>query len=135
MSYLKKNVVGANESIKIEPKKNPIFLVFRWIWGILGCWLLLIPTFQAIKHTITFCTTEYLVTDKHVMEKYGWISTHSDQIKLSKIENVTVNYTFFGKIFNYGNICIQGANINNVNFTNIKDAEKVKRLIGELSQQ
>ena len=132
MSYLIKNVVVADEVVKIEPKKNPIFLIIKWIWGILGCWLLFIPTIQAIKTTITFCTTEYLVTDKHVMEKYGWISTHSDQIKLDKIENITVNYTFWGKIFNYGNVCIQSANANNIYFNNIKDAEKIKKQINEL---
>ena len=66
------------------------------------------------------------------MEKYGWFSTHSDQIKLDKIENITVNYTFWGKILNYGNVCIQSANMNNIYFNNIKDAEKVKKQINEL---
>ena len=132
MSYLMKNVVGSNETVKIEPKKNKIFLVLRWIWGILGCWLILIPTIKAIQATIRFCTTEYLVTDKNVMEKYGWISTHTDQMPLDKIENITVRYNFFGKIFNYGEICIQGTNRNNVYFTDIKNAETVKKQISEL---
>ena len=132
MSYLRNNVITSNEIVKIEPKKNPIFLVFKWMWGILGSWLLLIPTFIAIKETVKFCTTEYLVTDKNAMEKNGWISTHSDQIKLEKIENITVNYTFWGKLFNYGTVCIQSANRNNVNFINVKDAERVKKQINEL---
>ena len=133
MSYLEKKVIGTNEVVRIVPKKNPIFLVLKWVWGILGFWLLLIPTIKAISATIEFCTTEYLVTDKQVMEKYGWISTHTDEMKLEKIENITVNYTFFGKIFNYGTICIQGANRNNINFTNIKDAESIKKQIKGLS--
>ena len=132
MSYLKKNVVTSNEKIMIEPKKNPIFLILKWIWGVLGCWLLLIPTFKAIKATIEFCTTEYLVTNKCVMEKYGWISISSDQMKLEKIENITVNYTFWGRIFNYGEVCIQGTNRNNIYFSNIKNAEKVQKQINEL---
>ncbi|MBR6737269.1 MAG: PH domain-containing protein [Clostridia bacterium] len=132
MSYLKKNVVASNEIVKIEPEKSPIFLILKWIWGILGCWILLIPTIQAISETVKYCTTEYLVTDKHVMEKYGWISTHTDEIKLDKIENVTVEYTFFGKIFNYADLCIQGAGYNHVYFTNIKSAEAVKKQINEL---
>ena len=73
MSYLTDNVLGSRETVVIEPKKNPIFLVFRWIWGILGCWLLLIPTIQAIRATVDYKTREYLVTNERVLEKYGWI--------------------------------------------------------------
>jgi len=129
---LEKNVLSSNETIKIRPEKNPVFLVLSWIWGILGFWLLLIPTFRAIKKTVQYCNTEYLVTDKRIMEKYGWLSTHTDEMLLTKIENIVVNYTFFGKIFNYGTVSIQGANRNNVNFTCIKNAEKLKREINDL---
>ena len=66
------------------------------------------------------------------MEKYGWISISSDQMKLEKIENTTVNYTFWGRIFNYGEVCIQGTNRNNIYFSNIKNAEKVQKQINEL---
>ena len=131
-SYLKDNVVSDKETIVIEPKKNPIFLVASWIWGVLGCWLLLIPTIRAIKATIRFCTTEYLVTDQKVMEKYGWISTHTDEMPLSKIENIVVNYSFWGKIFNYGTVVCQGTNRNNVVFSYVKDAESIKKQINSL---
>ena len=132
MDYLKKNVLGHNETVQIEPTKNPIFLVLRWIWGILGCWLLLIPTIKAISATIKYNTTEYLITDKRVMEKYGWVSTHTDEMPLHKIENVTVSYTFWGKLFNYGTISFQGTNRNNVTFFYIKNAEMVKKQINDM---
>ena len=120
------------EIIKIMPKKNPIFLILKWIWGVLGCWLLLVPTIKAIKETIAYKTTEYLVTDQKVMEKYGWIATHTDEMPLAKIENVVVRYTFWGKIFNYGTVEFQGANRNNIIFTNVKDAESIKKQINEI---
>ncbi|MBO5908081.1 MAG: PH domain-containing protein [Clostridia bacterium] len=82
--------------------------------------------------TFRFCTTEYLVTDQKVMEKYGWISTHTDEMPLSKIENVVVNYTFWGKIFNYGTVICQGTNRNNVSFYYVKDAESIKKELNEL---
>jgi len=132
MGYLEKNVVSNKETVKIKPNKNPIFLVLKWIWGVLGFWLFLIPTIKAIKETVRYATTEYLVTDQRLMEKYGWISTHSDEMPLAKIENIVVNYTFWGKIFNYGTVVCQGTNHNNITFTNVKDAEKVKKEINEL---
>ena len=69
----------------------------------------------------------FLVTNFKVLEKYGWISTHTYEMPLTKIENIVVEYSFFGKIFNYGNVIIQGANHNNVIFSNIKNAEAVKK--------
>ncbi len=132
MSYLEKNVLNDGEIVKIRPQKNPIFLVLRWIWGILGCWLLLIPTIKAIMATVRYCTTEYLVTDKKVMEKYGWIATHTDEMPLSKIENIVVQYTFWGKIFNYSQVIIQGANRNNITFSYIKGGERLKKQLNSL---
>ena len=132
MGYLEQNVLGSSEVVKIRPVKNSLSLTFRWIWGVLGCWLLFIPTIQAIKATVKFKTTEFLVTDKRVMEKYGWLSTHTDEIQLEKIENITVTYSFWGKLLNYGTVRFQGANRNNVTFTWVKDAESIKKQINEI---
>ena len=132
MGYLEKNVVGGDEEIIFTPKKNPLFLVMAWIWGVLGCWLLLIPTFKAIKKTIRYCTTEYLVTNKRVMEKYGLVSTHTDEMLLSKIENIVVEYTFWGKILNYGTVKLQGTNHNHIVFSNVKNAESIKKQLNEM---
>ncbi|MBR2970385.1 MAG: PH domain-containing protein [Clostridia bacterium] len=132
MGYIEKNVLTAGETIKIVPTKNSAILVLKWVWGILGCWLLLIPTIQAIVATVKFKNTEYVVTSKRVIEKSGWVSTHTDDMQLSKIENITVNYTFWSKIFNCGTLTIQGTNRNHVSFVNIKDAERIKKEINNL---
>ncbi len=132
MGYLEKNVVAQNEKILIKPERNKIPVVAAWIIGILFFWLLFIPLIWAIRIQIEFKTTEFLVTDKRVMEKYGWLSTHTDEMQLSKIENVTVYYSIFGKMFNYGRVCFQGANMNNVTFTYIKNAEDLKKRFNEI---
>ena len=97
MSYLKNNVLNHQESVKIEPKINPIILLPKWIWGILGCWLLFIPTIQAISTTIRVKTTEYLITNTRVLEKYGLIATHTDEMPLSKVENASYSIVFGAK--------------------------------------
>lgn len=132
MSYLEKNVLTESEKVMIRVEKNPIFLILRWIWGVLGFWILFLPTIKAIEFTIKYLTTEYLITNKNAMEKRGWISTHTDEMPLNKIENIVVNYTFFGKIFNYGTISIQGTNKNNINFYYIKNPESLKKNIKSL---
>ena len=132
MQYLEKKVVTDQETIKIKPEKNPILLIMKWVWGVLGCWLFLIPTISAIKATIVYCTTEYLVTDRKVMSKHGWVATRTNEMPLTKIENIVVSYTFWGKIFNYGTVVFQGANHNNIVFRNVKDAESIKKRTNEL---
>ena len=132
MGYLEDNVVGKNETVKLVPVKSAAKLVLRWIWGVLGIWLLLIPTIKAIIATVRYKTTEFLVTDKRVMEKYGWLSTHTDEMALGKLENITVDYTFWGRMFNYGTVRFQGANHNNITFHDVKDAELIKRKINEM---
>ena len=47
--YVEQNL-GKNESIVKMAKMTPVFLVFKWVWGILGFWLLLIPTFKACRY-------------------------------------------------------------------------------------
>ncbi|MBO4540011.1 MAG: PH domain-containing protein, partial [Clostridia bacterium] len=110
--------------------KIPLF--WRWVFGILFCWLLLIPLIKAIQYNINFATTEFAVTNKEVVEKYGWASVHCDEMRLEKIENITINQSFMGRIFNYGNVHIQGANRNNINFTNVKDVNEIKKAINNL---
>ena len=131
-SYLRKKVVGVNESIKVPVKINAIVVVLKWIWGILGFWLLFIPTIKAIRETVRYCTTEYLVTDKNVMKKSGVFRTQTNQMPLDKIENIVVNYTFWGKVFNYATITFSGANDNVIDFVFVKNAEKIKKDVNTL---
>jgi len=132
MSYIEKNALAPNEKIILSVKKNPISLILAWVWGILGFWLLLMPLLNAISATIAFITTEYAISDKHVYEKRGWLKTHCDEMTLDHIENITSNQSFFGKIFNYGNVCIQGANRNNVNFKQVCNPQDVRKTLNEL---
>jgi hypothetical protein len=131
-SYLKKKALGVTETIKIRPRQNPIFLILRWIWGILGCWLFLVPLIKAIAATIRFTHTEYLVTNKHVMEKHNVFNTYTAQIALNEIKHIAVIYTFWGKIFNYGNIVFSSSGSLSVSFICIKNAERIKKQINSM---
>ena len=132
MSYLSRKVLLENENVVVKPKKNGMFVFIALLGGILGCWMLLIPTFKAIKAIIKFCSTDYAVTEKRILTKHGIVATHTNDMALSKVENLIVDYTFFGKIFNYGTVKIHGAGFNHVTFSYIKNAEQVKRQIAEL---
>ena len=129
MSYVEKNVLTNNEEVIERVELHKLKLVLAWIWGILGCWLILIPTIKAIKLTIEYNTTELYITNKSVIEKYGLFNVHCDQMGLDKIENITINKSFWGGLFGYGDVCIQGTNRNHVNFRGVKRPEEVRRTI------
>ena len=75
MSYVEKNVLQNGETILKRVEMHPLRLVFAWIWGILGFWLIFIPTIKAIKLSIYYKTTEFVITNKKVIEKYGVVSS------------------------------------------------------------
>lgn len=129
MSYIENNVLSNGEVIIERVSLHPLKLVMAWIWGILGFWLLLIPLIKAIKLTIYYNTTEMVITNRKVIEKYGWISVHCDEMSLNKIENITVESSFWGRLFGYGDVIIQGANRNNVNFKGVSKPEQIRKII------
>lgn len=106
--YVEQNL-GKNESIVKMAKITPIELVLKWVLGILGFWLLLIPTFKALLATIEYSRIELAVTNKRVVGRRGVFTTNSLDAPLNKVQNVKVDQGLFGKIFNFGGITITTA--------------------------
>lgn len=132
MSYVEKNCLVPNEKITLRVQKSKVFLFWAWFWGVLGCWLLLVPIILAIRETIIFNTTEYIITDKKVIEKYGWISVKYDQMGIEKVENVTSRISFWGRLFNFGDVIIQGTNGNDVIFSRVRNTNQIVVEINKL---
>lgn len=127
MSYIQDKYLDASEEIIFMPQKCRIPLFWRWVGGILFCWLLLIPTIYAIKYTLEFNAKEYAVTNKKVIEKYGIVKISCDEMRLGSVENITVNKSFWGGIFHFGDLCIQGTNRNNIYFRSIVNPEEARK--------
>jgi len=128
MSKYVDNNLGKNETIVKKASLNPIFLVFKWLVGILFFWLLFIPTIKAVIYTVKFFHIELAVTNKRVMGKIGVINTKSLDAQLNKIQNASVEQGFFGKIFNFGNVRIDTA-AGKYEFFGIKNADEFKGIL------
>ncbi len=122
------NNLGKNETIVKMADKNPLFLVWAWVKGVLFFWLLLIPTFKAIIETVKFSAIELAITNKRIVGKVGVANTNSLDAPLNKIQNVSVEQKLFGKIFNYGTVRIDTAAGKYV-FGCIKNADAFKNAI------
>lgn len=58
---------------------------------------------------ITFKSTQLAITDKRVIAKFGFISRHTIEINIKKVESIQIKQGIFGRIFNYGSLVISGA--------------------------
>lgn len=77
---------------------------------------------------LRYFSIQLFVTDKRVFGRINYIRTRSFDIPLKKVDDVTVKFSFFGKIFNYATVEIISVN-NNVKYKYIKSAEELKNEI------
>ena len=132
MSYIEEKALMGNEKILKTAKKSKIPLFWWWVGGILGCWLLLIPLIKAIEATLRFSTTEYVITNKKIIQKRGIVAVRCDEMLLEKVENVVISQTFWGRVCKYGTIIVKGTNSDSIYFLNIKDYLEIKQSLNEL---
>ena len=52
--------------------------------------------------------TEFAVTDRRVIYKCGFISRHTVEMNMDKIESVDVDQSLLGRLLNYGTIHVLG---------------------------
>ncbi len=131
-NYVEKNLYE-NELIVDKARRDKWGLIGRWVFGILFCWLLLIPLIIAIKETVIFTHTELVLTNKRIVRKSGVFHTKAFDAPLNKILNVYVETTFWGRVFNTNKIRITTAL--GVIVDRIKNADDFKSMIlGQIDQ-
>lgn len=100
----------------------PIFLILAGLAAILllrlefpldqywlaGVALIALALLAAIGPAIRYFSSDYAVTDKRVLAKYGLIRRESLETLLSKVEAIGVDQDVTGRLFNYGTLSITG---------------------------
>lgn len=107
-SYVQSTLIN-DEKVIYEAKISiwsllPLFLVgliFLFAWGLgLVFWLIAF---------IRYKTTELAFTNKRVIAKAGFISRHTVELNIAKVESLQVSQGVIGRIFNFGTLIISGA--------------------------
>ena len=78
------------------------------ILGLLTIWIGIGFIFWVIAF-IRYKTTELAFTNKRVIAKFGFISRHTVELNISKVESIQVKQGILGRIFNFGTLVISGA--------------------------
>lgn len=73
------------------------------------CFVILIGFYWLLKDLITYATTKMTLRKDSLEGKTGLIHTQRTNSPLDKINGVTVESGFWGKIFNYGTIVVSTA--------------------------
>ena len=106
MGYIE-DTISEDEKIVYEVQFHWIYTFIAFLYLIfLG--LLLIVVFIFIKMMINKWTTERSLTNTRYIQKIGWIARNTEEIGVSKIEEVDLQQSILGRILGYGSISISG---------------------------
>ena len=112
MSYIRRSL-GDHETLIAEAH-------FHWLYK-LGAWLALIFLGVFVVGIVIFFhmmirawTTEIAVTSHRFIRKTGLFSLHAEEISLPNIEGVQVKQSFWGRLFGYGQVRIEGTGVDHI---------------------
>ena len=120
MSFIKDNLMP-NENILYIARFHWMIFHFTIILFLLAliCYgtgdaniankLLMVAILKGTHSVIIYVTSEFAVTNKRVLGKFGVIRRRSMDILLPKVESVQVNQGIFGRIFGYGSVIVRGS--------------------------
>jgi len=96
---------------------------------IAGLILMLAGIIIFVRRVVRRSTTEIAVTSHRFVEKSGLIALRTNEIALTNIEGVRVYQGFWGRIWGYGSLTIEGTGIDRVNLPVIADPVGFRRAI------
>jgi uncharacterized membrane protein YdbT with pleckstrin-like domain len=79
--------------------------IAAWEIALIGVASALVTGFFA---AVTRNFTAYVITNKRVFKKTGWISRSTSGLLLDKIESVDVRQTIVGRILGFGDVLLRG---------------------------
>lgn len=121
--FLIPSVVIITAFLNYIPNKEQSYIYVLLTAGVLLLW-------QIFKDIMAYNSVELAITNKRVIGRIGFIKRKILDCPLNKIQNVSVTEPIFGRIFNYGTICVQTAGSGvQISFQSIKKAMSVKNSI------
>jgi uncharacterized membrane protein YdbT with pleckstrin-like domain len=80
------------------------FSQYTWLIAITGAVVLLIPLATMIRDVLDWSNRRYIVTNRRVIQISGVFSKDVTDSSLEKVNDVKLDQSFLGRLFNYGDI-------------------------------
>jgi len=106
MGYVQ-DTIGDNEKIIYTVKFHWLYTLIAFL-NLLFLGVFIIGIINFLKMMISKWTTERVLTDLRYIQKTGWIRRDTEEIRISKIEEVDLKQSILGRILGYGSINISG---------------------------
>jgi uncharacterized membrane protein YdbT with pleckstrin-like domain len=94
-----------------------LLLVNPFFW--FGLVLLIIPAVSMIRDVLKWNNHKYVVTNRRLIQVFGVFNKNVTDSSLEKVNDVKMDQSFFGRLFNYGDIEILTASELGVNRFNM----------------
>jgi uncharacterized membrane protein YdbT with pleckstrin-like domain len=78
-------------------------------------------------------SSEFVITNRRIIVKLGFVSRKTFEMNISKIESVNVDQSLMGRLFGYGSITIIGTGGTRESFHNIRKPIEFRKAFQELS--
>ncbi len=106
--------LNSNEKVIMEVHHSWLMFVAPVFWMIFiavgkGKMLILIPTVWFLYRLAIYFTDSAVITNQRFDIKHGILSIEKQSVPLDKVNNIYFKQSLLGRLFNYGDICIQSA--------------------------
>ena len=119
MGYVQ-DTIGDNEKIIYTVKFHWLYTLIAFL-NLLFLGVFIIGIINFLKMMINKWTTERVLTDLRYIQKIGWIKRDTEEIRISKIEEVDLKQSILGRILGYGSINISGTGSGKITLELIDD--------------
>ena len=133
MGYIEETLPD-NEEIALKFKFNStyenLYLIASILLSFVGIGLLLL-----LQWYILFKNTEMAITNLRIIKKVGWISQKTEELALSKIEEVRLSRGILQRILGAGDITVSGTGSNEIKFGWIADPIQAQKTLNQLKNE
>lgn len=96
-----------------------------WSAGVAGaCGSLIL-----INHLIVLMTTEIVVTTYRFVYKTGLVARNTQEVSLSKIEEITLHQSVWGRLLGYGQLVLRGTGVGVITLPDLDDPIRLRKII------
>ena len=109
MRYLQQALLP-DEVVRADAKMTRAVLIWPIVFTVITFGIALpITAIWFVLALIQRNTSDFAVTDRRLIVKFGLINRTSVEQRLSKIDAIIIRQGFWGRIFNYGSIVVTGS--------------------------
>jgi len=88
-----------------------------------------------IRPLIKRASDEFVVTNKRIIIKTGFISRDTIELNLNKVESIEVEQSVFGRMLGFGTLKVNGTGVTGQGFPKISDPLEFRRRLQEQYDQ